>query len=363
MRDIMADYPAGFCSHNAADHKYKFTINNSDVREFLLLSYENQETKRGYHPDTIVLDECGSIPYSMLGLVIEPMLAPAMSTGTGRLLAIGTAKGKNRFFELIERGKDPNFPDWESYIIPASSCNLLNKEYLERARVSLTDSEYAQEFECDFSASVLVGSIYSPLMNVLQSKDPTFISDDNVWVPELPVNTAWDLGHSNNTSIWFWQVIHGNPVFIDFFEDSGRDITYYANETLGKGYVKGIAYLPPDADHQNIRSPVTIREMLANMGIPNEVLAPTTVSAGIEQSKLLLRISKFNSSKCQKGIEHLKSYRYKVDFGANFISGVPLHDEHSDAADAFRYAAVSKNYWTKYSQISIFHRQDYNIWD
>ena len=74
MRMIMQSYPDGFCRYNISEHKYKFYVAEDDVREFLLLSYENQETKRGFHPDTVVLDECGSMPADMFGLVIEPML-------------------------------------------------------------------------------------------------------------------------------------------------------------------------------------------------------------------------------------------------------------------------------------------------
>lgn len=338
MRQILSNYPDNFYSYNKTDHLYTFYIGNGDVRELRLLSYEKGETKRGYHPDIIVLDECGSIPSEMFGLVIEPMLAPAMSEGYGRLVAIGTAKGKNKFYELMQRGKSKEFPNWESYTVKASTCNLLDSDYLWNMRNSLSEAEYAQEFECDFNANVLVGSVYGVYMDKYTKHN---IDDKYDYDPALPVWTSWDLGHSNNTAIWFFQVKGDVVIFIDYYENSGYDITHFANEVLSKPYNYRKAILPWDAGMKNVRSSVTISEMLDEYGIKNEVLGNTSVKAGIDSARLLLKTARFNKSKCEKGLEHLKSYRFKVDYKTGVDKQQPLHDEHSDGADAFRYAYCS----------------------
>ena len=364
MRTITAEYPNAFWKYNKAKHKYSFFISKNDVRELFLFSYENPETKRGFHPDIIVLDECGSMPYNMFGLVIEPMLAPPDgSDGTyGRLIAIGTAQGRNRFYELIERGKSDKFPDWESYVVKASDNHLLDSKYLRNIRNSLTEAEYAQEYECDFNANVLVGSVYISYLNRYTRKN---ISDEYDYDPSLPVWTSWDLGHSNNTAIWFFQVKGDVVTFIDFYEDSGYDITHYANEVLSKPYNYRKAILPWDAGAKNIRSPVTISEMLATYGIKNQVLENTSVKAGIDSARLLLKTARFNKTKCKDGIEHLESYRFKVDYKTGIDKQQPLHDKHSDAADAFRYASVSKNIWKSFKNNDMLKpiRRDYNIFD
>jgi hypothetical protein len=101
------------------------------------------------------------MPHDILGLIIEPMLAPARMELVGYC---GTAQGPNRFYELWKRGKDVNFPDWESYTIKASSCNLFSHNALWDMQNSMTAAEYAQEMECDFNANVLVGSVYGEFM-------------------------------------------------------------------------------------------------------------------------------------------------------------------------------------------------------
>lgn len=362
MRMIFKNFPEGFCSYNISEHKYKFYISDKDIRELFLLSYENPESKRGYHPDFVVLDECGSMPYNMFGLVIEPMLAPAMSENRGRLLAIGTAKGKNRFYELWKRGKSLEFKDWESYTLKASSSNLLDSEYLWGMQNSLTQGEYAQEFECDFEANVLVGSVFGQYIDKYTKNN---IDDSYTYDPSLPVWTSWDLGHSNNTAIWFFQVKNDVVTFIDYYENAGYDMSHYAGELLSKSYIYAKAILPWDAGMQNIRSPVTVAQMLENYGIKNEVLQNTSVKAGIDSARMLLKTARFNKTKCATGLEHLKAYKFKVDYKTGVDRQQPLHDEHSDGADAFRYAAVSKYIWQSQSVKSNFKtiRRDYNIFN
>jgi hypothetical protein len=359
MRLILKDYPSEKYQYNISEHKYKFFMGEGDVREFFLLAYENQETKRGYHPDVVVLDECGSMPYNMLGLVIEPMLGPATSEGVGRLLAIGTAKGPNKFYELFKRGQSEQFPEWESYRIRASDSKLLDSNYLWRMQNSLTAAEYAQEFECDFHANALVGSVYGQYLIRYTRKN---VDDKYDYDPALPVWTAWDLGHSNNTSIWFFQLKGDVVTFIDFYENSGHDITHFANEVLAKPYNYRRAILPWDAGAKNVRSPLTIAEMLDNYGIKNEVLANISVNAGIESAKLLLKTARFNRRKCKLGLEHLEKYRFHVDYQTGVDRQKPVHDEHSDAADAFRYAAVGRKvYIPKADNVKVVLAQEYSI--
>jgi hypothetical protein len=360
MRMIMEEYPQDFCRYNVSEHTYKFFLGNNDVRELILLSYEDAETKRGYHPDTIVLDECGSMPYNMFGSIIEPMSGPAMSKGSGRMLAIGTAQGKNRFYELWNRGRDVRFPDWESYTVRASECNLLDSEYLWRAKNSLTAAEYAQEFECDFNANVLVGSVYGEFMQRFSDAN----TDDSCdWDPSLPVWTAWDLGISDYTAIWFFQIKNSVVTFVDYFEDNGQDISYYANELLRKPYSYRTAILPHDGGSRNLRG-APIFEQLGRYGLRSEVLRPESEQTGIVAARTLLKNCKFHKTKCKPGILHLKSFRYKVDLGSGIKQQHTIHDEHSHGADAFRYAAIGRDIWDKPACIvrnNFKNFNDYNV--
>jgi hypothetical protein len=107
MMEITRNYPEGFCRFNKAEHTYVFNLGPKDERELRLRGYEGGETRRGLHPDMVILDECASIPSGMLETVIIPMLAPIPEKGleAGRLIAIGTARGKNSFYQGCQRTK------------------------------------------------------------------------------------------------------------------------------------------------------------------------------------------------------------------------------------------------------------------
>jgi len=358
MRSKMLEYPDKFLEYNKSEHVYKFNISKEDIRELKLLSYENPDTKRGYHPETIVLDECASMPINMFDEIITPMLPT--DTSPYRLLAIGTAQGRNKFYDLWSRGRDINFPDWESYTIKATNCDLFDRSELKKRKLSMTAAAFAQEYECDFNANVLVNSVYGHYMDLYTAKN---IDDKYDYNSSLPVWTSWDLGHSDQTAIWFFQVNGDVVTFIDYFEDSKYDITYYANEVLSKPYSYRKAILPWDARSRNLLSPVNISQMLETYGIKNEVLQNTSVKAGIDSARLLLKTARFNKTKCAKGLHHLKSYKFKINYKTGVDDQTPLHDEHSDGSDAFRYAAAGKYLWNanKNNGIIVPIRRDYNV--
>ena len=61
---------------------------------------------------------------------------------------------------------------------------------------------------------------------------------------------------------------------------------------------------------------------------------------GIQTVRSMLGRCCFDSEKCSKGIEHLEAYKKVWDDRLGCYKNTPLHDEHSHAADAFRYLAV-----------------------
>ena len=52
----------------------------------------------------------------------------------------------------------------------------------------------------------------------------------------------------------------------------------------------------------------------------------------------------FDEKKCSKGIQHLENYRKIWDDKLSCYKNSPFHDEHSHAADAFRYLATGLKY-------------------
>ena len=60
----------------------------------------------------------------------------------------------------------------------------------------------------------------------------------------------------------------------------------------------------------------------------------------IQAVRAILGRCNFDEQKCSKGIKHLESYRKLWDDRLGCYQNRPFHDEHSHAADAFRYLAI-----------------------
>ena len=353
MREIIEDYPDKFCVLNKVEHAYRFKVGAHDIREILLLSYENEESKRGLHPRIIVLDECASMPNGMYDTIISPM----MTDTECKLIAIGTPQGHNKFYDFFRRGMSSDFPSWESYRIRASDTKVFSPEFLWNQRNNLTAAAYAQEYECDFDANVLVGSVYGEYMDKFTFKN---IQDYYTWDPNVPVYTAWDLGFSDYTAIWFFQVKGDVVTFIDYYENNGQDIGYYANVLRSKPYMYRTMILPHDGGASNIRG-APIREQLNKYGFHCEVLPIRKEQEGIDEARRLLKTCRFDSAACRVGLVRLKQFKYRLDKSTGEKMGT-LHDENSHAADAFRYAAMSRDIWGIEGQcIKIVPRQDYSV--
>jgi phage terminase large subunit len=77
------------------------------------------------------------------------------------------------------------------------------------------------------------------------------------------------------------------------------------------------------------------------MGKPVRITPKLSVADGINAARLLLDRAFIHSTNCADGLQNLRHYRYDVDPNTKMFSNKPLHDQHSHAADSWRYVAVA----------------------
>ena len=96
----------------------------------------------------------------------------------------------------------------------------------------MSEDLYQQEFECSFQAAI-TGSYYGAIIEKLE---------EDGRIAELPydeaidVETWWDLGMNDQTSIWFAQRYKGEIRLIDYYENAGEGLEHYANIVDSKDY-------------------------------------------------------------------------------------------------------------------------------
>lgn len=147
----------------------------------------------------------------------------------------------------------------------------------------------------------------------------------------VPVFTAWDLGSSNSTAIWFAQIVGYQPRIIEFYENNNKGLEHYAEVVRSKKYEYIMHYLPHDAAHSRLGANGSISDQLKGMGIRNKVLAQSAVAHGIEQTRKLISKAWFDDVLCHDGLHALNSYKYEWDENRNMFKDNPLHDWSSDA--------------------------------
>jgi len=127
---------------------------------------------------------------------------------------------------------------------------------------------------------------------------------------------------------------------LDYIEDSNRTLDWYVAELGKRQYRYGTDYIPHDGRTRNFQTGKSTEELLRAMNRKVTVLAQTSIEEGIKAARLTFPKCYFDKIKTQRLVECLKRYRRDVNIKTNEPS-IPLHDEYSHGADAFRYLGQS----------------------
>lgn len=312
---------------NESELSVTFPHNNATIR---LYGAENAERLRGLYFDGLAADEAQDIAPQALTQVIMP----ALSDRQGWLDLSGTPKGwGNLLGETYKRAQDD--PEWFVQVLKASETGILGADELKRLRQMMPENEYLQEFECSFDAAI-TGAYYAP---ELQKAERDGRVSRVPYDPMLKVNTAWDLGMSDSTAIWFYQQVGREIRVIDYLEAAGHGLDYYARELQNRGYLYGTHFAPHDIQVRELGTGKSRMEIAKGLGITFKALANLPVADGVSAARLTINRMYFDKVKCAVGLDALRQYREKRDEKRGINLG-PLHDWTSHAADAFRYLCV-----------------------
>jgi phage terminase large subunit len=97
-----------------------------------------------------------------------------------------------------------------------------------------------------------------------------------------PVETFWDLGRADNTSIWFAQCVGFEFRVIDFYESNGHHLTHYLKVLRERPYLYGDLWLPHDAQAKTVGMERTIEQQARDAGFSVRI-APKSENRGRDQ--------------------------------------------------------------------------------
>ena len=162
------------------------------------------------------------------------------------------------------------------------------------------------------------------------------------YTPDLPVYTAWDLGMSDETTVWFFQFYGKEARVIDYYCNNGEGLPHYINVLKDKGYRYARHFAPHDIAVRELGSGVSRMELARQLGV-NFDRIPTNVdlAGGIENVRELLQYCWFDEGRTEEGRKALEAYKKEWDEKHACYKSHPLHDWSSHGADSFRTMAVA----------------------
>jgi len=158
----------------------------------------------------------------------------------------------------------------------------------------------------------------------------------------VPVDTYWDLGRSDETAIWFVQRAGTFRNVIDYYENSGHHVDHYLGVLQERGYVYGTHHLPHDAVNEYVGQRNSVEYQVRDGGKRQVriIARPPRKANGINAGRTVFGISRFDREKCADGLAHMRRYAYGVS-EAGVKTQEPLHNEHSNCADAWQTHGLS----------------------
>jgi len=292
---------------------------------------DNIDSLMGTNPIGVVFSE-----YSLQNPEAWDLIRPILDENGGWALFNYTPRGNNHGWELYEMAKANN--RWFSQILTVKDTGAVSEAVIDESRqAGMPEDLIQQEYYCSFNAP-RSGSYYGHLIEkAVEDKRITVVP----WEPSVGVETSWDLGMGDSTSIWFSQTVGKEVRFIDYYEMNGEGLPHYAKYLQSKPYTYTTHNAPHDIAVRELGSGKSRIETAAALGIKFNVAPKLSIDDGIEAVRSLLVNAWFDEVKCKHGILALKNYHKEYDDRNKVFKSHPEHDWSSHASDAMRTRAVT----------------------
>jgi len=311
----------------------------------------------GTNPVGLVYSE-----WSLINPIVRDLFRPVILENDGWEMYIYTPRGRNHAWEQHERArKQPerwhcshlsirdtrrdaaaftlNLPGIVRQIPAESGAPVVTEEAVRQAVADgMEESTAQQEFYVSFAAAS-AGNYYGPQMEAAEREGRIC---DLPWNPNMLVHTWWDIGVNDTTAIWFVQKVGPWIHAIDYVEENGQGIDYYAKILKERPYNYGQHVGPHDLRVREWGSNGATKriDVARTLGI-NFTVAPDIPRVdGIDATRRMIPMMKFEKTKCQRGVYALQSYTKKWDDEKKCYKNEPDHNWASNGSDAARMGAV-----------------------
>lgn len=339
LKDISRPIPG------AKPNNSELYITYPNGNKVYLKGADDPDSLRGPALSGLSLDEYSQIAKRVFGEI----LSKALGDHVGYCIFGGTLKGKDQLYDNYQSAKDD--PDWyavwqniDTSLATESGATILalQKALADDiklvAKGEMTQDELDQEWYLSTDAAIQ-GAWYRSEIAAAQ-KDGRITTVP--WDPLLPVDTDWDIGMVDAATLIFSQSTRAGQIrIIDYEEAEGEALPYFIQKMKSRPYTYGKHYPPHDAAVKDFGTGKSAIDTARGLGLNFEypIQAPSVID-GINAGRLLMAKCWFDANKCARLIECLRHYRKTFNARLDTFTGVPVHDQFSHGADAYRGLAV-----------------------
>ncbi len=276
---------------------------------------------------------------------------PMLEENAGWAAFITTPRGRNHAHAMYQMAKDN--PRWFAEVSSVHHTGALSPdqlsetmtEYIALYGEDMGRAQFAQEYECSFTASIL-GAFYAREMAAVRAEERV---DEGVEaILGQPVHRAWDIGVRDDTSIWWFQVVGLQVFVLDCYTASGVGLDHYAAIVEQKrqehGWRDGFDFVPHDAKIKEWGSGRTRVETMLTYRLNPQLVTNAGKQDGINAARQTLARCVFHPRCEDPGLSALEQYRREWDDEKKAFKESEVRDWTTHLADAFRYLALA---WRK----------------
>lgn len=318
------------------NQEMKIELKNGSI--IRVIGTDNIDSIVGTNPVGVVFSE-----YSLQDPRAWDYIRPILAENGGWAVFNYTPRGANHGKQLWEMA-EANPEVWFTQKLTVEDTGVIPEDVLAMERQEMAaktgnDALFMQEYYVSFDAPV-EGAYYGTAL--LQAEQEGRITSVP-YEPTVPVNTYWDLGMDDSMTIWFMQSVGRELRIIDYIEDSGQGLPYYAKLLKEKPYLYGETWMPHDAEVRELGTGKSRKEVAESLGIKPLYVAPRPQAKedGIEAVRNILSRCWFDATKCARGLNALRSYQKVFDDKNNVYRPTPLHNWASHGADGFQTLALA----------------------
>lgn len=286
--------------------------------------------------------------------------SPILMNNNGWAIFISTPRGKNHMYDMYQMSLQEK--DWFSQKLTNDDTLVFTADQMRQELVRLQrlhgdqygEALWRQEYFTSFDAAI-PGSIWGDCVEAARVAGR--ISSPPL-EPNVPVYTGWDLGFSDSTAVWFYQLALGEIRVIDYYEDHGKSIEFYADmlkrKAKERSFKYGTHWLPHDARPRTLaaggKSILDQMQEQLQEGSERDYWGACQIAPrldreeGIQAARATFPHCWFDGERCADGIEKLRQYHREWDDEKKVFSMNPCHDASSHAADGWRTVAVTWKY-------------------